>query len=61
MVILLTHWMALFKLKSYSKSKQILQEAVRLMPSDPIINDHFGDALWMNGLKYKLDIIGTMF
>ena len=44
---------ALFKLKSYSKSKQILQEAVRLMPSDPIINDHFGDALWMNGFKIQ--------
>ena len=32
------------------------------MPSDPIINDHFGDALWMKMVsKYKLDIIGTMF
>ena len=23
------------------------------MPSDPIINDHFGDALWMNGFKIQ--------
>ena len=23
--------------------------AVRLMPGDPIVNDHYGDALWKNG------------
>ena len=23
--------------------------AVRLMPGGPIINDHYGDALWKNG------------
>ena len=24
-----------------------MQRAVELMPLDPIINDHYGDALWM--------------
>ena len=23
------------------------------MPSDPIVNDHFGDILWMNGEKLQ--------
>jgi len=26
---------------------------VQLMPSDPIVNDHFADALWMNGKKIQ--------
>ena len=44
---------ALFKLKKYPKANEILQEAVRLMPSDPVINDHFGDTLWMIGKKIQ--------
>jgi len=40
---------ALFKLKRYKESKGYLQMAVRLMPGDPIVNDHFGDVLWKNG------------
>ena len=39
---------ALFKLKKYKEAKDYLQLAVIKMPSDPIINDHFGDSLWMN-------------
>jgi tetratricopeptide (TPR) repeat protein len=39
---------ALFKLKKYKEAKEYLQKAVRMMPSDPIVNDHFGDTLWMN-------------
>ena len=31
------------------------------MPSDPIVNDHFADALWMSGKKSKQDITGNMF
>ena len=31
------------------------------MPSDPIVNDHFADILWMNGEKLQADIIGNMF
>ncbi len=40
---------ALFKLKRYTESKDYLQLAVKLMPSDPIVNDHYGDVLWKNG------------
>ena len=40
---------ALFKLKRYEESKEYLQLAVRLLPADPIVNDHYGDVLWKNG------------
>ncbi len=40
---------ALFKLKKYKESKEYLQQALSLMPADPIVNDHFGDVLWKNG------------
>ncbi|MDA9091756.1 tetratricopeptide repeat protein [Pelagibacteraceae bacterium] len=39
---------ALYKLKKYEEAKKYMQLAVRLMASDPVINDHFADVLWMN-------------
>ena len=42
---------ALYKLKKYDKAKEFLKKAVQLMPSDPIVNDHFADILWMKGEK----------
>ena len=39
---------ALFKLKRYEEAKKYMQAAVSLMASDPVINDHFADVLWMN-------------
>ena len=27
--------------------------AVQLMPADPIVSDHYGDVLWMNGKKLQ--------
>ena len=39
---------ALFKLKRYKEAKKYMQLAVRFMASDPVINDHFADVLWMN-------------
>ena len=33
--------------KNYNKAELFLKEAVILMPNDPIINDHYADALWM--------------
>ena len=39
---------ALFKLKRYDEAKKYMQLAVRLMASDPVINDHFADVLWKN-------------
>jgi len=39
---------ALFKLKNYEEAKKYLHLAVRFMASDPVINDHYADSLWMN-------------
>ena len=44
---------ALFKLERYKDAKLQLQSAVELMPADPVVNDHYGDALWMNGDKLQ--------
>ena len=44
---------ALHKLKGTRRQKEYLQQAVTLMPSDPIVNDHYGDTLWMNGNKLQ--------
>ena len=44
---------ALFKLKRYQESKDQLQLAVKLMPADPIVNDHYGDVLWKNGQEIQ--------
>ena len=44
---------ALYKLKRYDKAKEYLKRAVQLMPSDPIVNDHFADILWMKGEKLQ--------
>ena len=44
---------ALFKLERYNESKNYLQSAIKLMPVDPIINDHYGDVLWKNGNKIQ--------
>jgi len=33
--------------KNYISAENFLQTAVRLMPLDPVINDHYADALWM--------------
>tara|TARA_B100000780_G_C21111623_1_gene449254 strand:+ start:471 stop:2186 length:1716 start_codon:yes stop_codon:yes gene_type:complete len=39
---------ALFKLKRYKEAEKYLQLAVKKMPGDPTVNDHYGDVLWMN-------------
>ena len=44
---------ALYKLKRYKESKDYLQLAVKLMPADPIVNDHYGDVLWKTGNKIQ--------
>ena len=38
---------AYYAKKNYSEAEFFLQRAVELMPSDPIINDHYADTLWM--------------
>ena len=44
---------ALYKLNKFKEAKEYLKKAVQLMPSDPIVNDHFADILWMNGEKLQ--------
>ena len=44
---------ALFKLKRLQESKDYLQLALKLMPSDPVVNDHYGDVLWKNGKEIQ--------
>jgi len=39
---------ALFKLKNYKEAKKYLELAIGYMASDPVINDHYADTLWMN-------------
>ncbi len=38
---------AYFAKKDYVKAQKFLEQAVQLMPLDPIINDHYADSLWM--------------
>jgi len=38
---------AYFAKKNYVDAEKFLRIAVQLMPRDPIINDHYADALWM--------------
>ena len=33
--------------KNYSEAENLLRRAVELMPTDPVIIDHYGDVLWM--------------
>ena len=33
--------------KNYVDAEKFLQQAVELMPLDPIVNDHYADSLWM--------------
>ena len=38
---------AYFAKRNYIEAELFLQRAVELLPSDPIINDHYADTLWM--------------
>ena len=44
---------AYFKLGRYGDASKVLEQAVMLVPGDATINEHYGDALWMDG--HKLD------
>ena len=44
---------ALYKLNRFSEAKKYLKLAIILMPSDPIVNDHFADCLWKNNQKIQ--------
>ena len=42
---------AYFKVGRYADAATTLQSAVELVPGDPTINDHLGDAYWRVGRK----------
>ena len=37
---------AYYLIDDYEKAENFLKRAVKLMPEDPIVNDHYGDILW---------------
>ena len=38
---------AYYSKKNYTEAEKYLRKAVELLPLDPIVNDHYADALWM--------------
>ena len=38
---------AYYAKENYTEAEKFLQKAVELLPQDPVINDHYGDTLWM--------------
>jgi tetratricopeptide (TPR) repeat protein len=44
---------AYYKLGRYQDAARTLEAAVLLVPGDPTINDHFGDALWRAGRRLE--------
>jgi len=47
---------ALYKLENFSEAKIYLERAIKIMPDDPIVNDHFADCLWQNNKKIRIKI-----
>ena len=44
---------AYYLIDDYVKAENFLRRAVELMPEDPIVNDHYGDILWMLDRKIQ--------
>ena len=44
---------AYYAKKNYEEAEIFLQRAVELLPSDPVINDHYADTLWMLNKKIQ--------
>ena len=42
-----------FRLGNYPKALDLLERATLLEPTDPVITDHLGDALWRNGREVE--------
>ena len=45
--------MGIYKLNKFEEAKKYLEKSYILNASDPIINDHFADCLWMNNYKIQ--------
>ena len=44
---------AYYLVSDYLKAEKFIKRAVELMPEDPIVNDHYGDILWMLDRKIQ--------
>ena len=44
---------AYFLVEEYIKAERLLKRAVELMPTDPVVNDHYGDILWKLNRKIQ--------
>ena len=42
---------AYYLIGNYFEAEKLLRKAVQIMPTDPIVNDHYGDILWKLGRK----------
>ena len=42
-----------YLIKDFHKAEKYLLRALELMPNDPIVNDHYGDILWMLNKKIQ--------
>ena len=42
----LNEWKSYFLVADYIKAEELKIQALKFLPSDPIINDHYGDILW---------------
>ena len=42
---------AYYLIGDYFEAEKLLRKAVQIMPTDPIVNDHYGDILWKLGRK----------
>ena len=36
----------MYLIKEYDIAEQLLRKALELLPSEPVVNDHYGDVLW---------------
>ncbi len=44
---------AYYLINDFLKAEKFMRRAVELMPNDPIVNDHYGDILWMLDRKIQ--------
>lgn len=43
----------LYQLGHFQKSVAYLEESIQMLPADPLINDHLGDAYWQAGREHE--------
>ena len=51
---------AYYLTSDYIKAEEFLKKAVKLMPDDPIVNDHYGDILWKLDRKIQARYFWSM-